>query len=160
MSPSCMATIAASLSAVAAFASAGTAVLAHRLQASIAQSRKEFVKKDILLQKVQSLVVDFAEIRATANERWSDQRSERLSLLAARLRHTAAMVESLDAKVGARLSLWKDSGDSNGNNLSQVVDYELGSVGIAQSAAYDTFLLTKANELCLLRDSIFDQIGG
>ncbi len=55
-------------SAFAAIGAAVAAFLAYRLQRSIAKSRQQFIKREVLLEKIQLLIVAFADVRATSKE--------------------------------------------------------------------------------------------
>ncbi|MBM1145599.1 hypothetical protein GN155_017580, partial [Alcanivorax sp. ZXX171] len=114
---------------VATAAAAFTAILAYRLQRTLAESRRQLLKDEALLKNIQSLIVTFANIHATAKQDWSTGRIERLRSLAGNLRYAETVIKSLNPSIGAKVERWRISSDADNESIQRVVEYILGGLG-------------------------------
>jgi len=144
---------------VATTAAAVTTFLAYRLQRSLARSRKQLLKGDILLRNIQSLIATFADIHATAKQDGSIERTEKLRELAENIRYTVTVIKSLHPGIGKEVEEWRTSSDNEGNSVIRVVDYILAGHGAIIGDKYDQFLFSKAEDLRKIQDQVFEEIN-
>lgn len=148
-----------SIAATGAIIAAVAAVLAYMLQRSLAKSRQRLIKGDVLLKNIQSLIVTFADVRATAKEDSSPQRAEKLRLLSRDLRYIETVIKSLHPGIGEKFEHWHVTPDDEGCHVSGVVDYELGFLGADTGSKYERFFCAKAAELGNIQDDFFEEIN-
>jgi len=153
---SAMATV---FAGIATFAAAVTACLAYKLQRALAKSRQQLIKDDSLLKNIQSLIVFFANIHATAKQDWSAERTEKLRSLYENLRYTETVIKSLNPSIGEKVEKWRISSDAQGDNIPRVAGYLLGGVGAIIGDKYDHFLFSKAEDLRRIQDEVFEEIS-
>jgi hypothetical protein len=133
---------------VATTAAAVTTFLAYRLQRSLARSRKQLLKGDILLRNIQSLIATFADIHATAKQDGAIERAEKLRELAENIRYTVTVIKSLHPGIGKEVEEWRTSSD-----------YILAGHGAIIGDKYDQFLFSKAEGLRKIQDQVFEEIN-
>ncbi|QJX02742.1 hypothetical protein HML84_16030 [Alcanivorax sp. IO_7] len=117
------------------------------------------MKDEALLKNIQSLIVTFANIHATAKQDWSTGRIERLRSLAGNLRYAETVIKSLNPSIGAKVERWRISSDADNESIQRVVEYILGGLGAIIGDKYDDFLFSKAEDLRRIQDDAFEDIS-
>ncbi|OXY81361.1 hypothetical protein B6S08_12790 [Oceanimonas doudoroffii] len=132
-----------------------TAFLAYRLQRALVESRQQLLKGDHLFKNIQSLIIIFANIHATAKQDWSPDRTAKLRSLSEEVRYIETVIKSLNPDIGTKVEEWLSSTDRHGDSIPKVVDCILGGAGAIIGDKYDNFLYSKASELREILDEIF-----
>lgn len=157
--PDWVAAIATVFAGIATFAAAVTAYFAYKLQRNLVKSKQQLIKSDNLLKNIQSLIVTFANIHATAKQDWSTERTEKLRSLNENLRYTETVIRSLNPSIGEKVEKWRISPDAHGDSISRIAGYILGGLGATIGDKYDHFLFSKAEDLRRIQDEVFEEIS-
>jgi hypothetical protein len=157
--PNWFSAIATIFAAVATAAAAITTHLAYKFHRSIEKNRQYLLKGEVLLKNIQSLIVTFANVHATAKEDCSVERTEKLRLLSKEIKYTATIIASLSPTVGAKIESWRISKDRKGDSIPRIVDYILCGTGAIIGDNHDDFLFKKSTELRTIQDELFKEIS-
>lgn len=157
--PDWVSAVATVFAGIATFAAAVTACFAYKLQRTLAKSRQQLIKGDSLLKNIQSLIVTFANVHATAKKDWSTERTEKLRSLYKNLLYTETVIKSLNPNVGGKVEKWRISSNAQGDSIPRIAGYILGGLGATVGDKYDQFLFSKAEDLRRIQDEVFEEIS-
>lgn len=158
LKPEWISAISAALAALAAFFALIAARYTYKLQKSIEKNRQAELINDALIKNIQSLLVTFANIRATTDEDWSPERTSKLQALSNELRYTCTVIESLNATIGEKIKLWRIEQSSEGYSISREIDYVLGNLGAGSGEKYNKFFSEKSESLIAIRNLAYKEL--
>ena len=149
------------VASISAFTTIITCVIAYKVfnwHRDIESNKQIIIRNEILIVNLQSVLVTFANIHATAKEEWSDERSKKLTFLSNELNYKIIVVSSLNIDIGNKLTEWQGVKGDDGNSISYVIHMILGSLGAIIGTKYDEFLLEKATSLRKIQDELYSSM--
>ncbi|MGP9499607.1 hypothetical protein [Halomonas sp. AOP43-D1-4] len=149
-----IAAIATSIAALAAFRSARSAKHAVDVHRESEKSRLELQKKEVLIQRFQLLLADFAEISALAHEEHSQERGIQLRHLDMQIRRHCSVISYLSSNIGEKLQEWRTE-EVGGYCNAQLLSHILGSLNAGIGNKHKDFFEHKSKGLLRIQELIF-----
>ncbi|AMF96704.1 hypothetical protein ACUSRQ_005086 [Vibrio harveyi] len=155
----CIAAVAALLSAVAAFKANSTAKSAIKLQQQLENSKLSFIKHQESLKLLQSIISSFAEIEALAKSDRCDENTQKIDEVISRFQGDIEILKAINSEIGALIYSWEIEREVESDSIPRVVYYIIGNLHAIIGDKYDEFFKAKKLELSNIQEQLFKSIA-
>lgn len=149
---------AAIASGVAAWKAYSIAKISHDLEKKLAANRQGYLKNEIIIKKLQELMLVFGKIHVTAKKDWGDERQKDISNLLIEMEEYSILIKSLDPELGEEIEQWSMKKNRNDQSISYSLYYELRTLRVNYQTKYKDFMFEKSKELKDIHDAKLKKI--